>query len=113
MSVTCEPCNEEDQSLPKWKCVLCRCKECPRYEIPDKEQNLGGNAPETLFLVYKSVYKCLLHMFHGLRENECSKCDAIKTRGYNYKFMTSIRLHWKRQIIIVAALSQIDFHTFI
>ena len=78
MSMMCEPCNEEDQSLPKWKCVLCRCKECPRYKIPYKEQNLGGNAPEILFWVYKSVYKCLLHNFLGLGENECSKCDAIK-----------------------------------
>ena len=78
MSMMCEPCNEEEQSLPKWKCVLRRCQQCPKYEIPDEEKNTGSNSPEIVFRVYKKVYKCSLHNFLGLGENICSKCDAIE-----------------------------------
>ena len=36
MSVMCEPC--DGQTLPRWKCVIRSCKDCPEYAIPDEEK---------------------------------------------------------------------------
>ena len=77
MSMMCQPC--EEQILPKWKCVLRRCKDCPKYEIPDEEKRPSeDNSHNIIFRVYKKVYKCSVHNFLGLEIEACSICDSIE-----------------------------------
>ena len=77
MSMMCQPC--EEQILPKWKCVLRRCKDFPKYGIPDKEkQPSQDKSCNIIFCVYKKVYKCSVHNFLGLEIEACSICDSIE-----------------------------------
>ena len=72
MSIMCQPC--EGESLPKWKCVLGRCNECPKYQIPNEEQEpVPIETPDILFRVYKQALKCSSHHHIGPRLTEYTK----------------------------------------
>ena len=75
MSVMCEPC--DGQTLPRWKCVIRSCKDCPEYAIPDEEKKRRANIPNIVFRVYKTIYKCSVHNFLPLGVQTCSVCDRI------------------------------------
>mmetsp|Transcript_51974 Transcript_51974/g.134798 ORF Transcript_51974/g.134798 Transcript_51974/m.134798 type:complete len:557 (-) Transcript_51974:13-1683(-) len=51
--IQCQPI--DGCGFPHWDCVLRRCQNCPKYNIPVEERATGPNAPTISFHVYKTV----------------------------------------------------------
>jgi len=47
--------------LPKWKCVLRRCDQCPAYRVPAEEKSALNDSPRIFFHSYLNTTKCSKH----------------------------------------------------
>ena len=63
---------DEHLGLPKWKCVLRTCNECPKFSIPSQESATSADAPQISFHVYQQFYKCTIHHLLPRGEKHCS-----------------------------------------
>ena len=52
---------DKELGLPKWKCVLRTCNECPKFSIQSQESAMPTDAPQISFHVYQQFYKCTVH----------------------------------------------------
>ena len=68
---------DEELGLPKWKCVLRTCNECPKFSISSQESATSADAPQISFHVYQQFYKCTIHHLLPRGEKHCSQCRYI------------------------------------
>ena len=54
---------QSDHTLPKWKCVLRCCAQCPRINIPDQETYYKhpNLSPSIFFHIYHLIARCTKH----------------------------------------------------
>jgi hypothetical protein len=65
--------------LPKWKCVCNKCNDCPKYDIPDEdeEKGEGPEAPKISYQVYVRATRCTHHGVLVTGAKTCETCEAI------------------------------------
>ena len=80
---------DKELGLPKWKCVLRRCDQCPTFPIPSEESGTSSDAPHISFHIYKQFYKCSIHKVLPDGEKHCTKCRYI----YNGKNKRYCSMH--------------------
>ena len=95
-------------ALPRWKCVLCCCSNCPCIDIPGQEsyRNHFNTSPSISFHIYNLIERCTIHGRRPLDEKKfCRLClqildsvppaklytrkELIMTEKYIYEFHTS------------------------
>ena len=75
----------------KWECVLCQCKICPKYSIPEEEASEDADAKKINFHVYETITKCTLH---GILETNAKVCEVCQnTRTNQCKGQVYTRKH--------------------
>ena len=75
MSTMC-PCLPGHVDLPKWKCVLTCCSDCPSLFVPAEEQVVNNHLPNISFHCYKNVTRCSLHGQRPFNEGrKCAECE--------------------------------------
>ena len=96
--ITCLPNSES--GLPKWKCVLRQCSNCPGYQIPMEETNPENPSPRISFHTYQKFTRCSRHGNLEVNSKECQQCNddnlvgkpgKISTRKHLTKKETSIQ----------------------
>ena len=79
MTTTC-PCNSKHHELPKWKCVLRCCDECPSIVLPIQEANKDriNTYSKIIFHVYHNLSRCTVHDWHPFEKiTTCLMCSTV------------------------------------
>ena len=72
-TMTCP--NVSDLQLPKLKCVMGRCKECPRPSIPTLELTSNNEFAKISYGAYKYHFRCKIHGPLIGNKSDCAKCS--------------------------------------
>jgi hypothetical protein len=64
-----------DLGLPYWRCVLRRCTECPKYQVPNEEKDKSNTASTINFHLYVTTTSCTQHGVLG-SGTEIKVCPA-------------------------------------
>jgi hypothetical protein len=74
--------------LPYWRCVLRRCRACPKYTVPDEEKGTSDTASTINFHVYVPTTSCTKHgvLATGTEIKVCERCQVLRdAEGNNEK----------------------------
>jgi hypothetical protein len=66
--------------LPYWRCVLCRCMECPKYQVPNEEKDKSNTASTINFHLYVTTTSCTKHgvLGSGTEIKVCPHCQVLQ-----------------------------------
>jgi hypothetical protein len=73
---------------PRWRCVLCRCRACPKHTVPDEEKGTSDTASTMNCHVHVPTTSCTKHgvLATGTEIKACQRCQVLRdTEGNNQK----------------------------
>ena len=103
-TMTCQSLSADN--LPRWECVLSRCKDCPPPSIPKLELSSNNDLKKISYGAYKYHLKCKIHGPMLGNQNECEKCTLAISNNVQ-EFPEKIT---KRKEITLLELSIEHFH---